>query len=48
MADPVCVVSEFFARDMSESDTIKSCEIGRDFAGHDDIVRGECIVCAGK
>jgi hypothetical protein len=48
MTDPVGIVSEFFAGDMSESDTVKSCEIGGDFTRDDDIVRSESVVSRGE
>lgn len=44
MTDPVSIVSEFFARDMPKSHTIKSCEVRRYFRGDDDIVGSECVV----
>jgi hypothetical protein len=44
MTNPVSIVSEFFARDMSKSHTIKSCEVRGYFTGDDDIVGSECVV----
>jgi hypothetical protein len=48
MTDPVCVVSEFFARDMTESYAIKSCEVWGDFRGDDDVVGSESVVGGGE
>lgn len=48
MANPVSIVSEFLASDVTKSDTIKSCEIRRDFTWDDDIVGSESVVGRGE